>query len=57
MQGQEQTISRSDITRSSVTALKLILAIYGGLLSSATIADINTAINHKQKEQKLSTAV
>ena len=49
MQNQEQTINRSDITRSSVTALKLILAIYGQLLSPATIVDINTAINHKQK--------
>ncbi len=49
MQKELQTISRSDITRSSVTALKLILAIYGELLSPATIVDINTVIKSRQK--------
>jgi hypothetical protein len=49
MQRELQTISRSDITKSPIAILKLILAIKSEKLSSATIADINTVINHKQK--------
>ena len=49
MQKELQTISRSDITQTSTEALVLILAINGKLLSPATLADINTVVNSRQK--------
>jgi len=51
MKKQAVTISRSDITRLDVTALKLLLSIEGYCerLSPATIADMVAAIKYKQK--------
>ena len=44
-----QTISRSDITQAPTEALILILAMKQEKLSPATLADINTVINSRQK--------
>jgi hypothetical protein len=49
MQKELHTINRSDITQTPTEALILILAIKGKLLSSATLADINTVLNSRKK--------